>query len=320
MISFIIIGRNEGWKLTKCFKSVFKAIEHNKLKDYEVIYVDSKSTDNSIERAKQFPNIRIFQITGDCNAAIGRNIGAKEAQGDIFFFIDGDMEINLNFLKKYLVNQKNYPCITGQVVDYIHNQNWNFLKTSYHNKRISSQRKVNSTGGVFIIKTNLWKLSGGMRTKYKRGQDLDFSLSLSKKGYRILRIPDVICIHHTISHSDENRMWQNIANLNVFYNKSVLFRDHFLNKYLYKSLLRKEYTMLIMFLSALLAIFIHPAYLIVYFIAILLRSASNTKKSFKVNRIYFFKRLAYYIIKDFLVIMMFFIFFPKNKKIRYKEL
>ncbi len=59
-ISFIIIGRNEGWKLTKCLESVMRAIKFNRLSNYEVFYVDSKSTDDSIHRAKRFKTQRCF--------------------------------------------------------------------------------------------------------------------------------------------------------------------------------------------------------------------------------------------------------------------
>ena len=52
MISFIVIGRNEGWKLTKCFESIYDTINYNKLINYEIIYVDSASTDDSIDRQK----------------------------------------------------------------------------------------------------------------------------------------------------------------------------------------------------------------------------------------------------------------------------
>jgi len=128
MISYIIIGRNEGWKLTKCLKSVFDTIEYNKLRDAEVIYVDSKSTDDSIERAKTFAKVKIFRITGVCNAAIARNIGAKEAKGNILFFIDGDMEIDKNFIKQAIVNnQLKHDCVTGHLDDYLYDINGNYL-------------------------------------------------------------------------------------------------------------------------------------------------------------------------------------------------
>ena len=46
---------------------------------------------------KNFNEVKIYIITGKFNAAIARNIGAKEAKGDVFF-IDGDMEILPDFL------------------------------------------------------------------------------------------------------------------------------------------------------------------------------------------------------------------------------
>jgi len=102
MISFIIIGRNESWKLTKCIESVFDTAKYSSLEDYEVLYVDSQSTDNSIELVNEFNGINVFLIKGECNAAIARNIGAVEAKGDILFFIDGDMEIIPSFLNEVL--------------------------------------------------------------------------------------------------------------------------------------------------------------------------------------------------------------------------
>jgi len=51
-LSFIIIGKNEGWKLSLCFDSVNRCIENNSILNYEIIYVDSQSADNSIEIAK----------------------------------------------------------------------------------------------------------------------------------------------------------------------------------------------------------------------------------------------------------------------------
>jgi len=40
MISFIVIGKNEGWKLTKCFESIFNTVAYNQVMNYELIYVD----------------------------------------------------------------------------------------------------------------------------------------------------------------------------------------------------------------------------------------------------------------------------------------
>ena len=126
MISFIIIGRNEGWKLTKCLASVFETIDHNKLTSWEVIYVDSNSADDSIDRAKAFVKTKIFKITGFYNAAIARNIGVEESVGETLFFIDGDMEIRPDFLP-LVYNEKDglkHSFVSGQL------KNFNYVAKS----------------------------------------------------------------------------------------------------------------------------------------------------------------------------------------------
>ena len=76
MIGFIIIGKNEGQKLVRCINSIVKTVEENNIGDYDIIYVDSKSTDNSIELVKGLnEKVKIFRVTGKSSPAIGRNIG-----------------------------------------------------------------------------------------------------------------------------------------------------------------------------------------------------------------------------------------------------
>ena len=49
----------------------------------------------------------ILVVTGEVNAAIGRNTGAKNAIGDILFFIDGDMELVTDFYNMFLMEIAN---------------------------------------------------------------------------------------------------------------------------------------------------------------------------------------------------------------------
>jgi len=103
MICFIIIGKNEGHKLVNCINSIKKTIAENKIGDYEIIYVDSKSTDNSIELVGGLDEkLKIFRISGKTNPAIGRNVGAAESDADIYCFIDGDMELVPDFFPQVL--------------------------------------------------------------------------------------------------------------------------------------------------------------------------------------------------------------------------
>lgn len=107
MVSFIVIGKNEGWRLDKCLSAIHYFARQEELANYEIIYVDSKSTDDSLSIAKKNAANRILLITGECNAAIGRNVGAKEAKGDILFFWMGIWNFSQDFTKTLWIKTRN---------------------------------------------------------------------------------------------------------------------------------------------------------------------------------------------------------------------
>ena len=126
MICFIIIGKNEGQKLVSCINSIKKTTDENKIGDYEIIYVDSKSTDNSIDLVRGLDEkMKIFRITGKTSPAIGRNIGAAESDADIYCFIDGDMELVPDFFMHVIDDngKLRYPFVSGQFENIYYDEN-----------------------------------------------------------------------------------------------------------------------------------------------------------------------------------------------------
>ena len=63
MITFVVIGKNEGWKLKLCFDSILNVVQQDEINDYEVVYVDSRSSDDSVALAKTYPKTRVFLVT-----------------------------------------------------------------------------------------------------------------------------------------------------------------------------------------------------------------------------------------------------------------
>lgn len=327
-LSFIIIGRNEGWKLSKCFDSVFESILFNNLKDSEVIYIDSQSTDNSVKIAQSYQKIKIFLITGELNAAIARNIGAKEATGDILFFIDGDMELDKKFLSYAIVdNDLKYENLTGHIDDYLYDHNNNFLgiKNRTYNQIIPKKEQIIKTnGGIFLIKKSVWDFLNGMNTKYKRSQDIDFSIRLSKIGLSIFVLPYMICKHHTIEYSNDRRMWQNLNDKYYAYHALIL-REHFSSVFILKRFFRFNYTefiLLCVFLSLISIKFFFPYISILYIIILSLRSLSYTfKTKLLQNRFkYFCARFGYQMLHDILFWYGFFFFWPHKEEMKYIKL
>jgi len=309
MISFIVIGKNEAKTLRNCFNSIYKAVAHNRIADYEIIYVDSKSTDNSIDLTLNYPDIACYQITGKANAAVARNIGFKESSGEILFFIDGDMVIEEKFLSEVFENgQLKYSFVSGQVIDHIYSSKWEKIKEAPHYKSHNNDTFTYTTGGVFLIKREVWALVNGMRNKYKRSQDVDFALRLAKKGVYLLRKKEVVAYHHTIPHSDNFRMWNNLRNGYQFYERSLVYRENIFNIHIYDRILKNDYTALSIVGLLGLSIFINN-YLPLLLYAVLNMLRSKFSLGFSINLL----------LRDISSLLGFFFFFPRDFKIEYNK-
>ena len=252
MISFIVIGKNEGSRLVRCINSIIKAIDENKIRDHEIIYVDSNSTDNSIELVKGIEgNIRIFKITGRTNPAIGRNIGAAASKADAYCFIDGDMEIVPTFLPSVIddFNKLKYPFVSGQFENVYYDQNDHYLNSELYIKSVLTKDKYQiTTGGLFMIEKRLWDLTGGMDTRFKTGEDLDLGLRLAKKGHQLLRKKELFATHHTYHYKSKFRIWKDLFAGKTLYARGVLYRKHIslLNKYILKRIIKSDPTFLLL--------------------------------------------------------------------------
>ncbi len=320
MISFIVVGKNEGKCLKNTFNSILETIDYCNIQNYELLYIDSKSVDRSIEIVKNnFLEVKILKITGPTNSAIARNIGAKESSGEIMFFIDGDMSIRKEFVEEVMdVSGKLlFPFVSGEIKHILHNKNFKIIgeRLMYG---IKQDRYETQSGGIFIIKRNLWNSVKGMKTKYKRGQDLDFTLRLSKKSNKIFRKKRIIADHHTIDYMHPDRMWRMIFNGDIVYSRSVIFRDHLFNKKIYPSIIKRFFPLLLLPLSLIiglisgkivLSIFIY-AFLHIFFITF--RVLPKTKKTVR-----FLHNSLYYFIIDWQVIFAFLFFYPQKKEIKY---
>jgi glycosyltransferase involved in cell wall biosynthesis len=313
MISFIIIGRNEGWKLSKCLNSVYANAQFNKLSKYEVIYCDSDSNDDSIDRAKQFEKINIYKITENYNAAIARNVGSKESSGDILFFLDGDVELKL-FDIRLITNDEvrlKYGYISGYLNNVNYTQNWEIINQTHRGQSNKiKDRIVTIVGGaILVIEKKTWLKFGGMDQRLKTNEDRDFCLRLAKKKIFGIRKKEIFGLHHTIPYKDFIRMWQFINNGSYKY-KAINIRKHFFSKYFLPVFLREEWTLILLLFSFLLAI-INPLFITIYILAVFFRN----KKYFD-NLKHFFIYVLHRIIQDITVFLSIPFFYPK--KVNYK--
>lgn len=311
-ISFIIIGKNEGKRIFYAIRSVHKTIQANCIKNYEIIYVDSDSSDDSIKYAKQFDDVYSVCLKGKVNAAVARNEGAKIANGAVLFFIDGDMEIESKFFSCAFddKNQLIHPFLSGDFYSIEKGDNGK-EDIEYKFFNLSKDTYFSTTGGIFLIDANLWFEIGGMRSKYRRSQDIDFGMRLSKKGIKLLRKKEVIARHYTIFYNSKERIWKDLFALNLLYHKSVIYRDHFLNRAVLKPLSREISLLSLVFFMALALTMSNPFYLLGYPGLVLFKVIYKGQNSISTN---FVKSFTYYALLDILVLLGLLLFWPSSNK------
>ena len=105
-ISVIIPMFNAAAFIENTINSVTAQQEHGWT--YEIIVVDDKSTDNSVQIVKNLNNekIRLIELQQNGGSAIARNTGIKMAKGEWVHFLDSDDTICIDLYRKFQLAQK----------------------------------------------------------------------------------------------------------------------------------------------------------------------------------------------------------------------
>ncbi len=97
-VSIVIITLNEERNLPHLLEN----LERQTARNFEVIVVDSKSTDATVAVARSFLNRLPLQIVEmpDRGVSLGRNTGASKARYERLLFLDADTRLDPDFLEK----------------------------------------------------------------------------------------------------------------------------------------------------------------------------------------------------------------------------
>jgi glycosyltransferase involved in cell wall biosynthesis len=308
MISFIVIGKNIANTIAICLDSIGRFVRVNDISDYETIYVDSDSTDNTISIAKKYP-VRIFRITGEVNAAIGRNVGAKNARGDILYFIDGDMELEPEFWKHvYDADSKKliYPFISGFMHEKYYDGDFNYLY-SLDEKIPAKPFYKDVTGGFTIVEKALREKSGGMDERLIRNQDVDLGLCISKLGFPVLKVTQFCATHHTISYFEKNRYWQFLFS-KALLSPGLLMRKHLFNKS-YLRVYRRNIGYVFYLLVSIILLFFKPVIGLVLLLLYILLQLFRTLRTIKKEK-YFLQSFIFKVLYNGYALAGFLFYFP----------
>jgi len=203
-IGVVVIGRNEGERLKKCLYSVVK-------NSSTIIYVDSGSTDNSVEFAR---GLGVHVIDLDLNkpftAARARNEGFKalltlNPKVKYVQFVDGDCEFINSWFEHALSSfskiedKQQLAIVFGQCKE-------RFPDASIYNHEADRGWQIQpgyteTCGGNFLILAEVFSSMDGFNETLIAGEEPELCLRIRRSGWKILSVSSDMVWHDVNLHS-----------------------------------------------------------------------------------------------------------------------
>jgi len=184
VLTVVVIGRNEGARLSQCLQSVVAMDLPGGC--VETIYVDSASTDDSVERARRF-GVRVIEIHPErpC-AAVGRNAGWRAARSAIVLFLDGDTVLVPDFVREALgqFHKARVAVVFGSRREL--NANDSIYNRVLDLDWITPPGEVEFCGGDALIRREVLQRVGGYDERLIAAEDTELCARIRALGYKIL--------------------------------------------------------------------------------------------------------------------------------------
>ncbi|CAI8751976.1 glycosyltransferase [Methylocaldum szegediense] len=225
--SVVIVNFNAGKFLSECVRSVLASTE-----PVEVIVVDNRSSDNSIDQLRRdFPTeqrLRLIENQENLGFAKANNIALPFAQGDYILFLNPDCLIGPDTLAKMRAVMEKHPQ-AGMAGCLIRNADgseqagcrrnvptpWRtFVRLSHLDKLSKYHPKLDSfiqtdaplpagpveieaiSGAFMLVRRSAMEKVGPLDEGYfMHCEDLDWCMRFRQAGFPILFVPDVEILH-----------------------------------------------------------------------------------------------------------------------------
>lgn len=187
-VAAVAIGRNEGARLKRCLASLSGRAA-------PVVYVDSGSTDGSVEAARAAgAHVVELDLSTPFTAARARNAGLArvaelDPEGALVQVLDGDCELDPDWLPKAvaaIASEPDLAVVCGR-------RRERFPEASLWNRLIDAEwdtpvGEARACGGDALMRRAALDAVGGYREDLIAGEEPEMCYRMRAKGWRIRRI------------------------------------------------------------------------------------------------------------------------------------
>jgi len=199
-LSIVIITRNEAQNIARGIESALRATRNQP--NAEILLVDSASNDATVAIAKQYP-ISIVRLPADwfLSVGAGRLIGMQYTRGELVLHMDGDMELDPNWVDHalaYMHEHDEVGAVGGYYRDIFMEHDQIIGEQDVHHERGDRIREVRYVGGAAVYRRNAIEAMGGFQP-YIRGEEGVFmSLGIRNAGYKVVQLPYLMSRHYCV--------------------------------------------------------------------------------------------------------------------------
>jgi len=190
----VIIGRNEGERLRCCLQSVSAHLQ-------TTVYVDSGSTDNSVEMALAMGvDVVELDMLIPFTAARARNAGFQRLRttSDVRYvqFVDGDCEVIEGWLDaatEFLDQQQTIGVVCGRLRERHPERSVYNLMCDLEWNRPSGE--TDACGGIFMVRADLFEALDGFRSALVAGEEPELCRRVRERGWQVWRLSQPMAWH-----------------------------------------------------------------------------------------------------------------------------
>jgi glycosyltransferase involved in cell wall biosynthesis len=163
------------------------ALYASKFRDFEVIVVDDKSTDETALVVRAF-HCRLIRCAENNGPAAARNLAASHSSGKYLFFLDADILVEPNSLGEIVDAFTKRPEI-GALFGSFHRDSVpaNFFSryknlVHHHTHQISRENASTFCGGFGAIRSKVFLSAGGFDPQHRFLEDVELGMRLHQAG------------------------------------------------------------------------------------------------------------------------------------------
>lgn len=199
MISVVIPAYNAEDTIGHCLSALLD--QSLPREAYEIIVVDDGSTDGTRDVVRRYPGARLIEQANQGPAA-ARNLGGREARGDIVLFTDADCQPIRTWIERMSVPFEDQE-VVGAKGTYLTRQRAlvaRFVQIEYEDKydRMARDESIDFIDTYAAgYRRDVFLANGGFDTSFPIAsvEDQEFSFRLAAQGHKMVFVPEAQVYH-----------------------------------------------------------------------------------------------------------------------------